>query len=85
MSETSAQIFARSVPIDDTPPKKTKRAAAVVWDDVVAQKAVIHDYDAALKAEGNWPPVQSREFTKLHQVLDHLIREFGYARMHGNQ
>lgn len=85
MNETSAQIFARSVPIDNIKPKNTKRAAAVVWADVVAQKAVIHDYDAALKAEGSWPPVQSREFTQLHQVLDHLIREFGYAKAHGNQ
>jgi hypothetical protein len=74
MSETSAEIFAQSLPMVSNPPRSTTRTPDEVEADIVAQKDVLHRYTAALKAEGTWPPARRKAagFAALRAVEFHL-------------
>jgi hypothetical protein len=84
MSETSAEIFAQSLPMVSNPPRSTTRTPDEVEADIVAQKDMLHRYTAAMKAEGTWPPLDAKPLDSLHYVLSNFIYEHAYAYRNAN-
>jgi hypothetical protein len=86
MSETSQQIFARSLPIVSNPPSSTTRSPDAVRHDKDAQKVIIDEYITAVLSENNGRlPLDTRPLDALHYVESNFIYELRAATLKGNK
>jgi hypothetical protein len=84
MSETSAEIFAESLPMVSNPPSSTKRTPNEILADIKAQKLICQRFDTAMQAEGKHTRGSPTVVGDPHYVLANFIYERAWAYRNGN-